>query len=264
MSDLKTTPSTPVAAAARLADIAVVIPAYNERHGIRDVVSRVLTVASTVIVVDDGSTDGTAETISDLPVTLIRQDRNRGKAAALIAGFRAALSYPVGAVVTLDGDGQHRPEDIPRLVDRWRAAPDGIVIGSRMANAADFPKERYRANQIANFWISWACGYPIEDSQSGFRLYPRAVLERVGGRDDPGRGFVFESEILINAARAGFGAAFVPIPALYDAKPKRKSHFRPVKDITAIVVMVAGKLLRWGMYPAGLHRVLKARRAAKG
>ena len=257
------TPLPPAERASRLTEVAVVIPDFNERHSIREVVNGVLSVAATVLVVDDGSTDGTAEMIADLPVRVIRQDRNRGKAAALVAGFRAALSHRVNAVVTLDGDGQHRPDDILRLVERWRAAPDGIVIGSRMANAADFPKDRYRANQIANFWISWACGYPIEDSQSGFRLYPRAVLERVGGRDDPGRGFVFESEILINAARAGFGAAFVPIPALYDAEPKRRSHFRPVKDITAIVLMVAGKLLRWGMYPAGLYRVLKAQRDTK-
>ena len=253
-----------VPAASMRADVAVVIPAFNERHSIRDVVCRVLDVAGIVIVVDDGSTDGTADVIADLPIQLLRQDRNRGKAAALVAGFRAALAHPVGAVVTLDGDGQHRPDDILRLVEQWRATPDHIVIGSRMANAADFPADRYRANQIANFWISWACGYPIEDSQSGFRLYPRALLERVGGRDEPGRGFVYESEILINAARAGFGAAFVPIPALYDAEPKRKSHFRPVKDITGIVIMVAGKLLRWGMYPSGLYRVVKARQSAKG
>lgn len=237
--------------------VAVVIPAYNEAATIADVAGRALAQTPLVIVVDDGSTDGTAARLAGLPVLLLRHPENRGKAASLVDGFAEALRRGASAVITLDGDGQHRPEDIPKFLERAAAAPQAIVTGSRLADRAAFPSARYRANRIANFWISWACRHPIEDSQCGFRLYPRRVLESVRASHARRHGFVFESEILINAARAGYRSTAVPIPALYAEKPQRPSHFRPVADITRIVIMVAGKLLSRGMDPVGLMRSLK-------
>jgi len=244
-------------------DVAVVIPALNEAATIVDLVQRCLVHSSQVIVVDDASSDETAALLSDLPVTLLRHARNKGKGAALVTGFGEALRRNVCAVITLDGDGQHRPEDIPRFLTRARQAPSKIIVGSRIADKAAFPPSRYLANRVANFWISWASGCVIDDSQSGFRLYPRQVLEAVRADHGKGKGFVFESEILINATRQGTGIATLPIPALYGCTTQRRSHFRPLVDIYWIAIMVAGKLLSRRMYLEGLFAVIRAGRSAK-
>ncbi len=141
------------------------------------------------------------------------------------------------------------------------------MIGSRRADSAagGQPAARRRANRVADFWISWAAGHAVADSQSGFRVYPAAALVGLDryGRRRRGRRFAFESEILIDAARrAGCRTVAVDIPALYGPTTlRRPSHFRPVADIARIVMMVAGKLLARGMDPAGLARSLaEARR----
>lgn len=213
-----------------------------------------------MIVVDDASSDGTAGLLLGLPVTILRHTANKGKGASLVTGFHAAMERDVCAVVTLDGDGQHRPEHIPDLLARAKQERDKIVIGSRLIDKAGAPPARYRANRVADFWISWASGHSIEDSQSGFRLYPRQILESVQARYDRRRGFVFESEFLINSASAGYSTVSVPIPALYCVPVKRDSYFRPIADISRITVMVAGKLLSRWMYPEGLVQVFRDRR----
>ena len=236
----------------------VVIPAYNEASTIADVVRTTLAVTPDIVVVDDGSTDGTVDQLAGLSVRVIQQSTNQGKGAALLRGFRDALESGADAVVTLDGDGQHAADQIPALVARAEASPGRIVIGSRLHDRAAFPPARYRANRVANFWISWASGHRIDDSQCGMRLYPRPVLEAICAKQRHHPGFVFESEVLIDAAAAGFTTVSVPIPALYDGHTQRPSHFRPVRDIAAIVVMVAGKLLSRGMYPRGLIASLRS------
>jgi len=241
----------------------VVIPAFNEALTIADVAKSVLLFSPNLIVVDDGSSDGTADQLTGLPVTVLRNQSNRGKGSALIAGFTAALAKGATRVVTLDGDGQHRPEDIPAFLACAVPNPDAIVIGSRLADRAMFPAARYKANRIASFWISWACGYPIEDTQSGFRVYPANILREVLPRAQKRHGFVFESEILIEAARAGFLCINIPIPALYGQIMMRPSHFRPGRDVTRIVIMVAKKLLARGLYPQGLARAISLKRSAK-
>jgi len=238
--------------------IAVVIPAYNEAATIRDVVTRALTQCSQVIVVDDGSTDGTSEMLQGLSATVLRHESNYGKAAALCSGFERALTFNVDAVITLDGDGQHRPEDVPRIVTAASSAPDRIIIGSRIADCAAFPKQRYYANCTASFWISWAAGYRIPDSQSGFRLYPASLLKRLRLPHDAAHGFVFESEILIEAARLGVYSESVEIEAIYGAHA-RASHFRSVVDVLRIARMVAWKLVSRAMYPQGFARAFLGR-----
>jgi len=156
----------------------------------------------------------------------------------------------------LDGDGQHLPEDIPRLVQYFRQSPNRIVIGSRLHEKANIPRARYNANRFANFWISWAAGYPICDSQSGFRVYPADLLDKVKVAHRRSSGFVFESEILIEAGRLGISSAPISISAIY-LPQARASHFRPVVDIARIVRMVAWKILSRGFYPSGLWRSLQ-------
>ncbi|GMR17994.1 MAG: glycosyltransferase family 2 protein [Gammaproteobacteria bacterium] len=237
------------------ASIAAVIPAYNESSTIRDVVERTIPHAGLVVVVDDGSTDQTADIVSELAVRLIRHPTNTGKGESIIDGVNFALGQGATWVVTLDGDGQHKPEDIPRLLAVARSQPGNIIIGSRMAHKGNFPVSRYRANRFANFWISWAAGYAIEDSQSGFRVYPGTLMQEKRIRDMNARGFVFESEILIEASRCGYQSVPVEVDAIYSTGV-RMSHFRPVRDIALIVRMVAWKLISRGLYLQGLYRAL--------
>jgi glycosyltransferase involved in cell wall biosynthesis len=235
--------------------IAVVIPAYNERAAIRGVVEGALQHARRVIVVDDGSSDGTAELLEGLPATVVRNARNLGKAASLGIGMAIALGEGADAVVTLDADGQHRPGDIPLLLAAWRRNPEALVTGARLHEGANIPAQRYLANRFANFWIAWAAGQPLEDSQCGFRVYPASLLRGLPLPREGAPGFVFESEVLIEAGRRGVPIVSIPIPAIY-GRPARASHFRPVQDIARIVRMVAWKILSRGMDLPGLANSL--------
>jgi glycosyltransferase involved in cell wall biosynthesis len=243
-------------------NFAVVIPAHNEASTIRLVVMRALRHAGVVIVIDDGSDDGTSRALAGLPITLLANARNEGKAASLWLGMQHALSLGVDAVVTLDADGQHDPADIPRLVSAARRSPGRIVIGARLADRHKIPPLRYFANRVANFWIAWAAGYPIEDSQSGFRLYPASLLTQVRIRHDRSRCFVFESEILIEASRLGYESLPVQVAAIYPLEG-RPSHFRQFVDVERIARMVSVKLLSRGLYLRGLVRSLRRRPAVE-
>jgi glycosyltransferase involved in cell wall biosynthesis len=235
----------------------IAIPAYNEARTIRTLAEAALTLCPRVIVVDDGSSDATRAQLASLPVTLLAHEINRGKAASLRTAFAHALAQQARCVITFDGDGQHDPRDAAGLLDAWQQNPERIVIGSRLHDRTQFPPARYRANRFACFWISWAAGHPIADSQSGFRVYPRPVMQLALGNAVRGDRFTFESEILIEAARHGFTTLAVAIPGHYPVNARR-SHFRPVADIAKIVVMVAGRLLRQGMAPMGLWRSMKS------
>lgn len=234
----------------------IAIPAYNEVNTIRLLAEGALRHCPRVIVVDDGSTDGTAHVVDDLPLTLLRHPANRGKAASLRTAFSYALRQGARCLITLDGDGQHDPGDAPALLAAWEEAPGSIVIGSRLHDRSQFPPARYKANRFACFWISWAAGHPIADSQSGYRVYPREVMQIALGRRVRSARFTFESEILIEAAWQGHCTLAVAIPGRYPANA-RPSHFRPVTDIAKIVVMVASRLIRRGMAPVALCRSLR-------
>lgn len=231
--------------------LAIVIPAYNEEATINDVVKRALIQCKNVIIVDDGSSDNTIAELNDLPITLIKHNTNKGKAASLWDGFTAALNMGVDAVITLDGDGQHSPEDIPLLLAKAKDFPKDIIIGARLADKSAIPAKRYYANKFANFWIAWASAYPIHDSQSGFRLYPAQLFNDL--QISTKHGFVFESEILIKASQKNIFSHPVKIPAVYK-KNARPSHFRGVADITLITLMVGKSLISRGFYLKGLYR----------
>ena len=233
----------------------IAIPAFQEAGTIAGLARSALAQSPNVLVVDDGSSDGTADQLRGLPVTLLTHAHNRGKAASLRTAFAHALAQGARCVIAMDGDGQHDPADAPLLLAAWQRQPQRIVIGSRLHDRSQFPLARWRANRFACFWISWAAGHPIADSQSGFRAYPAAVMQLALGRGARGSRFTFESEVLIEAARHGHPTLAVAIAGRYPANA-RPSHFRPVWDITKIVLMVGGRLLRTGMAPIGLWRSL--------
>lgn len=238
------------------AHVAVVIPAFNEAPTIATVAAGARRHCPTVIVVDDGSQDGTADRLTELPITVLRHQGNLGKAASLWTGIEAALTGDVAAVISMDGDGQHPADTIPRLIEAAAVDRHRLVIAARMLARERMPRGRRFGNWMADFWISWAAGCRIEDTQSGFRLYPAALLRHLTPTHHGGRGFVFESQVLIDAVRAGYRPFPVPIAAIY-AKTSRPSHYRPVADTLPIIGMVARKLLSRGMYVQGLIRSRK-------
>jgi glycosyltransferase involved in cell wall biosynthesis len=234
----------------------IAIPAYNEERTIRAVAEAALAACPRVIVVDDGSSDTTVAALHGLPITVLRHAANRGKAASIRTAFAHALGHDAACVVTLDGDGQHDPRDAARLLAVWQRRPECVVIGSRLHDRSRFPPVRYFGNRFACFWISWAAGHPIADSQSGFRVYSRAVMTIATSDQVRCARFAFESEILIESADQGHPTLAVAIPGHYPSGA-RPSHFRSVVDTAKIVVMVAGRLLKKGMHPLGLWRSLQ-------
>jgi glycosyltransferase involved in cell wall biosynthesis len=232
----------------------VVIPSYNEAATVRDVALRARRQCPNVIVVDDGSVDGTVQALAGLDVTVLRNDENLGKAGSLVRGFEHALAHGTVAVITIDADGQHAPEEIPSFIEQSLDDPNAFLIGARRRDQRQASFWRYTANRIADFWIGWAAGMPIEDSQSGFRLYPAELLRTVRVPHGRQESFVYESEILIEAARQDFDFknVVVSVTPRSGASP---SHFRPLLDIARIVRMVAWKLVSRGLYLRGLYRI---------
>lgn len=242
---------------------AVIIPAYNEAGTIKPLVEKVLQHTVNVFVVDDGSADDTLAQLQGLPVTVLVNETNQGKAASLWRGMQAALETGVDAVITMDGDGQHNPDDIPQLLSAAHQYPQCLIIAARLLNREHAPKARLFANNFADFWISWAAGQWVSDSQSGYRLYPAGLIRAVDIPRTRYRSFVFESEMAIEAARHGYPCVPVAIKSVY-LHGGRSSHFRPVADITRIVLMVAWKILQKGLYPLGLWRALFGKRLQAG
>jgi glycosyltransferase involved in cell wall biosynthesis len=223
--------------------VAVVIPALNEERAIRGVVESVLAICPNVIVVDDGSTDATRERIADLPVTLIRHETSLGKGQGLRDGFRKARALGFDAVITMDGDGQHLAADIPRLLEAAAHYREHLVIGARIRNRENQPEARRRANDFADWGISWGCGIPVADTQSGQRYYPSAALELA---DIPADDFVFEAAVLIAVARdKGVGIVSVPIESRYHGE-FRMSHFRPIRDVSRITWYTVKRIAAYG------------------
>jgi len=230
---------------------AVVIPIYNEAATIRHVVEKAFKYTSMVIVVDDGSTDDSRQQLTGLDVTLLQNTQNMGKGFSLQRGLQHAFSLGAHAAITLDGDGQHDPDEIPKILETAMAAPDKIIIAARLRNREHAPKLRLFANKFADFWVSWAAGYPILDSQSGFRLYPHKVMDALNFRVNKTKCFVFESEILIEVAQHKIYSISVPVESIY-LEGSRESHYRPWTDTWRIVDMIAGRLIRRGLYLRGL------------
>lgn len=234
---------------------AAVIPVYNEAATIREVVSRCLPLVDRVIVIDDGSADATLEQLEGLDIEVLINPQNLGKAASLQRGFAKALQLDAKSIITLDGDGQHDPGEIPVLLHAAESEADTIIIAARLKQREQAPRLRLFANQFADFWVSWAAGYPVIDSQSGFRLYPGELLRTVHLDTPREKSFVFESEILIEGASRNFYSRSVAVKSIYRVGG-RESHYQPWTDTWRIVRMIAGRLLRRGFYLPGLLRSL--------
>jgi len=218
--------------------ICVFIPGYNESRTIEQVVSNTLKVINDVVVVDDGSKDDTAQLAKDAGAIVLKHEINRGKGAALKTGFNYAVENGYDAVVTMDSDGQHDPEDIPRFLNALNSFKSGIIIGSRMNDITTMPAIRKCTNKLTSYVNSTFAHQRIDDSQSGFRLITTDVFRTIKLETDR---FETESEILIKASKAGFKIISVPIKTIYG---EEKSKIRPVKD-TYTFIRLFFRSLRW-------------------
>jgi glycosyltransferase involved in cell wall biosynthesis len=212
--------------------ICALVPAFNEATQIAKVVRGATRHVGEVVVIDDGSDDGTAEVARAGGATCLRLPANRGKASALRAGIEFAASRGFTHVLTLDGDGQHRPEDIPVLIQTAVRTGADLVIGARMFERHNMPRARFYSNTVGSRLASALVGREIRDSQSGFRLIR---LDKLLNLELRSRFYEFEMEVLIKMARAGCSIEQAPIPAVYE-DGRARSKMKPVRDTVRICI----------------------------
>ena len=205
-------------------DVIAVIPAYQAAPTL-DAVVRATREHLPVLVVDDGSTDETAAVAEAAGAEVVRQEPNQGKGAALRRGFAHVLEQGVGAVLTLDADGQHDPACAPDFLAVWRERHAPLIIGRR--DFGQMPFSRRLANNLGTQTFSWAVGRHIDDNQSGYRLIARPLLPHLLGSEEDG--FEFEVEMITDAIRADLDIDWVPIPTIYE---DAGSHISPVSHVT--------------------------------
>ena len=204
--------------------ICVLIPSYNESRTIGSLVESLKSKGLNVVVVDDGSADPTAEVARQAGAYVLRHEQNKGKGASLKEGFRYILKEDYGAVITMDGDSQHSPEDIPKFI-KEAANPDlDLIVGNRMSSSKDMPLIRWITNHLMSSLISIICWRNIPDSQCGFRLIKRNVLEKL---DLISSNYEIESETIIEAQHKGFKVTSIPIQTIY---ARQTSQINPVID----------------------------------
>jgi glycosyltransferase involved in cell wall biosynthesis len=207
--------------------IVTLIPAFQEGQRIGAVVERARRHLP-VVVVDDGSTDDTAARAEAAGATVLIQVPNAGKGAALRAGFRHALGIGAEAVVTLDADGQHDPDEIPRFLAVFARERPELIIGQR--DFASMPPVRRLSNTVGRWALSAAVGRGVPDNQSGYRLIGRTLMRALLDSDESG--FEFEVEMIARCIALGLPIAWVPITTIYAGEP---SHIRPWRHLTEFV-----------------------------
>ncbi|MFB9107055.1 DUF2062 domain-containing protein [Flavobacterium gyeonganense] len=211
----------------------VIVPTYNNRKTLKKVLDSVLDFTPSVIIVNDGSTDETFNILKQYPqLTQIHHPKNLGKGRALRNGFRKAIEMKFEYAITIDSDGQHFASDIPNFIAAIQEEPNSLLIGSRNMTQENVPKKSSFGNKFSNFWFKFETGIKLDDTQSGFRLYPLRLLPKRFYTNK----FEFEIEVIVRAAWKGIVVKNIPIQVLYDPA-ERVSHFRPFRDFTRISIL---------------------------
>lgn len=223
--------------------ILAVLPSYNVARHLPELLGRMRACVPQIepCVIDDGSADSTADTARAAGATVLVHPQNRGKGEALKTGFAHALAHGYDAVLTMDADLQHLPEEIAGLLERWRAGAD-VVVGSRMHANQNMPWLRKRTNEFTSAVVGRLAGVRIPDSQSGFRLFAIDVLRSIQLESSR---YDLESEILIKAGRLGYSIQSAPISTVYRDE---HSSIHPVVDTLRFFRLVF-RARRWRKHP---------------
>lgn len=217
--------------------LVAVVPAYQAASTLPSVLSRLAhhIPPESTLVVDDGSSDGTADVAASMRVNVVRQEPNRGKGAALRRGmeqWRQRSGW--NALVTLDADGQHDPDDLQALADVWRRLGADVVLGARRFSGVGMPWERQLSNRITSTLVSWRTGQRILDSQCGFRLHSRRAVEKVATVTD---GFEAETEFLIRAAALGLKIGSAPVRTIYAGERSSMTYWKTTRAFVRTLLM---------------------------
>lgn len=216
--------------------VCIVVPAYNEEKRIGEVLSGTDGLGLEVLVVDDGSSDGTARVARAHSCHLLSHEKNQGKGAAIRTAIPWILERGFDAAVFLDADGQHLATEVTRFVEEFERSGADLIVGTRMHENSAMPLVRKFSNRISSGLVSLLAGTRVTDSQSGFRLLSARLLRRIASSG--GKGFDLESEMIIDAVRGGMRYAEVPISCIYKDE---KSHYRPVRDSAQFLALVVRK-----------------------
>lgn len=214
--------------------ICILIPTYNNEKTLQRVIDGVLEYTQNIIIINDGSTDSTSEILKTYSqLTILNLPENKGKGNGLKIGFRKAKELGYHQAITIDSDGQHYPDDISVFVEALLAEnQDVLLIGNRNMSQDGIPKKSSFGNRFSNFWFWFETGIKLEDTQSGYRLYP---LHKIPKKYFTPK-FEFEIEIIVRTAWRNVPVKNVTIKVLYDPT-ERVSHFRPFKDFTRISIL---------------------------
>lgn len=211
----------------------VIVPTYNNQKTLKKVLDSVLDFTQNIIIVNDGSTDETSEILKQYSqFTQIHHPKNLGKGRALRNGFRKAIELNFEYAITIDSDGQHFAADIPGFIAEIQKQPNSLLIGSRNMTQENVPKKSSFGNKFSNFWFKFETGIVLQDTQSGFRLYPLNLIPKQFYTNK----FEFEIEVIVRSAWKGIVVKNIPIQVLYDPA-ERVSHFRPFRDFTRISIL---------------------------
>ena len=220
-------PPAPVEPGITIPGTLVVIPVYNHAATLRRVAEGALAQGLAVLVVDDGSTDGSLDSVADLPVARHRLPVNRGKGGAILAAAQLARDRGFQAILTMDADGQHDPADAGELLRTAASAWPCIVIGARRMETLNVPRSSLFGRDFSNFWVRLECGQTLPDTQSGYRLYPVEFLQLSRFLS---RRYTFEVEVLVRGRWAGLPLLSTPVSVYYPPGDERVSHFHKFKD----------------------------------
>ncbi|MBN1993413.1 MAG: glycosyltransferase family 2 protein [Anaerolineae bacterium] len=248
--------------------VVAIIPAYNEARTIGQIALEMRRYAAVVLVVDDGSTDGTAEVARAAGATVVSHAQNQGKGAALDTGFRAAYKLNPDLVITIDADGQHLPQETTRLIAPILTGQADLVVGSRyLQNTSNTPRHRIWGHRVFNFIINQISGISLTDTQCGFRAFSAGALRAISFQSN---GFAVESEMQFLARKFGLRVAEVPVTVRYEGKVKRSvlvqgllvlagilrltACHRPALCCSSLSVLCLLFGLLWGIWPPDFYQ----------
>ncbi len=213
----------------------VMIPTYNNATTLENVIRSVASYTTQIVVINDGATDDTAHILEKFSfLQVLTHEHNKGKGVALRNGFNFALQLGYTYCITIDSDGQHNADDLPKFIEAIENNPGAIIMGARNMNQSSVPGKSSFGNKFSNFWFRFETGINLPDTQTGYRLYP---LKSVCALHLFTTKFELEIEVIVKAAWKGVPILSIPVSVYYAPKETRISHFRPVPDFTRVSLL---------------------------